>query len=393
VFERITLDHQRMQGAPIDLGILAECLVFYEKVRVIVDQVRFPYLVRACGADELLHLLSMGALELEYFENLSGVMTRQIGSRTVHDSGNVKSSSLGYFGVARKLFDELAGSSGKGANKRFDKFQRFVKRSDYTNEMAAEGRADWLDEEYATEAARALLSWLAPGYSVPAGLKFDVRAVPDGFQVTSNIDFDSADAAYRQHNGGAEQTITEAYLLVNIANTRRDLIVGSQFSSEFSLAPAQALVASCKFAQVLTSANGGLQTADIFQEEVVDDLPRIKEAVNSGVKNFSDVIRLVESASEFKAWLRKQESGDDIRKAYLRDVAHLDWADKLPPKSFRWLLFTGAGIALSATTHPLIGTMAGTALSAADTFILDRFVKGWKPNQFTEGPLKKFLQG
>lgn len=102
MFERITLDRQGTPGAPIDLGTLAECLVFYEKVRVIVDQVSFPYLVRSCGTDELLHLLSMGVLELEYFENLSGVMTRQIGTRTIYDSGNIQSSSLRYLGVARK---------------------------------------------------------------------------------------------------------------------------------------------------------------------------------------------------------------------------------------------------------------------------------------------------
>jgi len=210
--------------------------------------------------------------------------------------------------------------------------------------------------------------------------------------VTSNIDFDAADSAYRQHTGGTERTITGAYLLSQIADTRRDLIVGSQFGSEFALAPAQALLASCKFAQVLAAGSSGLHAADAFQEEIIEDLPSIKDAVNTGAKNFVDVIRLVDNAAQFKVWLRKQSADEDIRKAYLRDVAHLGWADKMPPKSLRWLLFTGAGIALGATSDPALGTLAGTALGAADTFILDRFLKGWKPNQFIEGPLRRFLQ-
>jgi len=101
------------------------------------------------------------------------------------------------------------------------------------------------------------------------------------------------------------------------------------------------------------------------------------------------VAQLVSKAQKFKDWLKKQDSTEDLRKSYLQEVSHVDWADKLPPKSLRWLLFTAAGIALGGTA---IGTVVGTALSAADSFLLDKLIKGWKPNQFIEGPLKQFLR-
>ena len=63
---------------------------------------------------------------------------------------------------------------------------------------------------------------------------------------------------------------------------------------------------------------------------------------------------------------------------------HVDWADNLPPKTLRWLIFTAAGIPLSLA--------AAVGLGAADTFLLDKLIKGWKPNQFIEGPLKDFLR-
>jgi hypothetical protein len=53
---------------------------------------------------------------------------------------------------------------------------------------------------------------------------------------------------------------------------------------------------------------------------------------------------------------------------------------------------TGAGLAIDATFGPHIGSAGSVALSAADSFIFDKFLKGWRPNQFIEGPLKKFLQ-
>jgi hypothetical protein len=393
MFERITLDRQGVPGKPIDLGTLAECLVFYDKVRVITDQVTFPYLVRSCGAEELLHLHSMGTLEIEYIENLTGVLAKPSAAGVIYDMGCIQSSSLHYLGVARKLFDDYAGPSGKGANKFFNKFERLVRRSGYTPAILDESRNDWIDEEYVTDAARALLSWKVPDYRIPEGLEFKIKKDTLGFHLRTNIDFDAADALFAKRAHGERENINASQLLVNIANTRRDLIIGSQFGSEFALSPAQALVATCKFSQVLRKANAGLQSAELFQDEVVEGIPRIKDIVNSGERGFSHVIRLVESADDFKKWLKKNGGDESLRRAYLRDVSHLDWADKMPPKTLRFLLFAGTSAVVGFLTNPIVGAVAGTALSASDYFLLDRFLKGWKPNQFVEGSLTQFLRG
>ncbi len=182
------------------------------------------------------------------------------------------------------------------------------------------------------------------------------------------------------------------YLLGHVADTRRDLIVGGHLQSEFAVSPARGLVAACKFAEVMSAAGQGKKVIDAFQETVVDDVPGIRDVVNSGKRNFKEVLHLVQRSSHFKDWLKKQGSTEDLRKPYCQEIAHLDWADNLPPKSLRWLLVTGAGVALGATAGPIAGTVAATALSAGDFFLLDKLLKGWKPNQFIEGPLKQFLR-
>jgi hypothetical protein len=52
---------------------------------------------------------------------------------------------------------------------------------------------------------------------------------------------------------------------------------------------------------------------------------------------------------------------------------------------------TGAAAVLGAIAAPEIGIASGIALNAADYFLIDRLIKGWKPNQFIEGALKDFL--
>jgi hypothetical protein len=69
----------------------------------------------------------------------------------------------------------------------------------------------------------------------------------------------------------------------------------------------------------------------------------------------------------------------------------LDWIDQLPAKPIRWLVFNGIGAATGLAADPLVGTAAGIALNAADTFLLDKLAKGWRPSHFVQGPLSKFI--
>jgi hypothetical protein len=56
-----------------------------------------------------------------------------------------------------------------------------------------------------------------------------------------------------------------------------------------------------------------------------------------------------------------------------------------------WGIFTAAGIAISALANPIVGMVAGAGLNTLDYFFLDKLVQGWKPNQFIEGQLRKFV--
>ncbi len=188
---------------------LIECLVFYGKTRIIVGQQDFTNLVRACGPYELIDLQSSGTLEIEYIENMTGVLAIPKLGVLTYDTGNIGSSKLKYLQVARKLFDDLAGPSGRGASSRFNRFERLVKQSDYSKEMLDEARAEWLDNAFTTEAARVLLSKNVPDYN-------------------------------------------------------------------------------------LSSFDGNLKSAKLFQDEVIDGLPSIRDAVNNGRRTIADVIRLVE---------------------------------------------------------------------------------------------------
>ena len=151
-------------------------------------------------------------------------------------------------------------------------------------------------------------------------------------------------------------------------------------------------MAACKFAEVWSRGGKNLRAIDLFQERVITDARSIREAVNSGQRDFADVMRLVREAQKFKEWLRKGDNSSDLGDGYCREVSRLDWADKLPSKALRWLIMSGVGLGIDAVAGTHIGAAGGLALSAADALLFDKLIRGWRPSQFVEGPLREFLR-
>jgi hypothetical protein len=65
------------------------------------------------------------------------------------------------------------------------------------------------------------------------------------------------------------------------------------------------------------------------------------------------------------------------------------WINKLPAKGLRFLLALGLGAIIEAFYSSELGAVSAVGLEAADYLLLDGLFRGWRPNQFVEGPLQR----
>ena len=393
MFDSITLGPFGSPNASIDVGLLAECLLFYRKVRVITSAETFKTLFRICGADELLELCEMGSLEIVFLENMTMITSLETSVGVCHDHGLMSSPVLRLSRTARRVADEEGAISGRKANRLFDKLIKVVKRSEYDAEIIKGSQEDLKNRAYLEAAVRSTLSYLVPEYVLPDSIVFWPHSVPKfGVRYETNIDFPEVNDYYHRHVSKKDATLTPAYLLAQITAAESDIVFASRSSSEFAVDPLKSLIVSSRLTEIIRKSTAGKEKLEAFQEVVVDESRSVREAVNSGDRTFRDVIHLVEKAHKFKKWI--EETGEDslLRDDYCKAVAATDWADGLPPKSVRFLVMTGLSTIAGLVLTPAAGIAAGVSLSAADYFILDRILKGWKPNQFVEGSLKPFLK-
>jgi|HubBroStandDraft_4_1064222.scaffolds.fasta_scaffold122466_2 hypothetical protein len=394
MFESICLAQDDFLTGWTDFGRLAEALVFYQKVHIITNGITFPSLIRVCGSDVVLELCRIGNLHIHYAENTPAVGTHNIStSAERHGLVCVKAENQNFQNDTLKLFEEYCGPSGKGLNRTLRTFSKVVKPFEYQRSMLDHVQSDVGDTAYIRACIRGILASLAPEYKQPSPLIFDVFVEADArLRIETNIDFVAANASYHKCVSPQHSSLSNAYLMARVLTARGSLEIASRLSSDLLLGPMGQVIAANKIGSLLQLRDRHQENLDRFTEFVVDGSRAISEAVNSRRHGFDEVLKLVLEAQKFKEWLRKQDESADLCAEYCREVSRVDWADRLPHKSARWLLINAFSLAVGMPASPAVAVVAGLGISAADTFLLDKLLKGWKPNQFVEGPLKKFIQ-
>ena len=76
MFESICIRSQNNdESAPIDIGFLAEAMLFYQHVRVAGNHIVLKQLVKQCGAETIIALIRNGHLSISYQTGGIGIHT------------------------------------------------------------------------------------------------------------------------------------------------------------------------------------------------------------------------------------------------------------------------------------------------------------------------------
>src|SRR6266568_5918456 len=283
MFDSITLGPFGSPNASIDAGLLAECLVFYRRVRVITAPGTFTNLVRICGAEELLELCDMGNLEIAFMENMTAITSVETNVGTCHSLGLMSSPKFRFPMNARKVADEEGGISGRKADRIFNRLNKAVQRAEYDNAIIKGSQDDLKNRGYLEEAVRRTLSYLVPEYTLPASLVFRPETVPKfGIRYDTNIDFAEASSLFHRCVAVKDASLTPAFLLAHITAAEPDIVFASRSSSEFAVDPLKSIIVSSRVEEIIRKSTAGKEKLEAFQEVVIDGSRSIREAVNSG---------------------------------------------------------------------------------------------------------------
>jgi hypothetical protein len=401
VFAAVTI------ASELDIGNIAEALVYYGRVNVVVNCGALLNFAKAFGPDNLLRITEMGNLSLTFDRNQYGIASVSNPFRT-HSFTAFSLAKLANGRPINSAADEIE----NGVYREFGKSphtKNFVKViSDRVNvrdlmaQISDQAFKDSLDQEFLKNAARAWLEVMVPEYQPPTPLEIETMDTGQGLVFASNLNFEEINKFYHRHISPTHSTVNDAYLLASIQTARKEITFGAGADTELWVGPGEAAILRTRIntlAQRATKSHANIEAFHAIEFEG----RTFRQVINSGEKTPADLIELLEDkeAQKFKAWLNSQEPAGHLIKEYDQAVfARSGWAERLKFRVGKIFVFAGIGAAVDLALGTMgLATLATSALSASsnvafgatDEFVISRLLKGWKPSQFIEGPAKEFL--
>lgn len=385
MLEKITITPSHLNT--IDLGFFAEALIFYGKVRVVASSNMLNQMVNSVGPDLLIEFINLGVLELSYLETQLGTAHNLGQNYKINDFIIISSPNHTLEKVINRLFIEKIGRQGRG-RRLSRKIVPKMSITRFDNSINEDVLDYFSDKRYITQAAQIIVQQDAPNYTLPYPFEFTLNKDPrQGMHIHTNIDFRKIQALHPNK----KSDLTPLLIVSRIYNTKGFLYFSAKADSEIASDSINYQIVKNKFESLAKKANLGSQEIELFQNLTLNNTHAIREAVNSGAIGFADIFKLTEKAERFKIWVKDKPTESMLIHEYYNETVKNSWVTKLPAKSTRFALFTGGGLLIDSLGGGGAATAAGIGLSVIDTFIVDKLIKGWKPNQFVDTTLKPLL--
>lgn len=393
MFEKTVL-RRSSSGAPVTAGQLAEALLYYQNVHLVIDHGTFRALVKAIGVSSLIGLLRRPGVTAVYCEETVGTSTQTISSFPVHTF--VAFKFVGNEKAGRKLEskqDRIAyllqeeGTERKAADRFAKRFLELVPARRLTGDHYIKGgvtsaaRIDLQDSEYMRAAVQAALTAIPGGDAAVAARRFEIVDTSLGFHVFTDLDLVSVN---RQRTAMLPQQdpVTVALLLSHVLDARTDLALASHYGGDFATSAATSAVLQVRCSALLRRAGLHIDAVDSFADVALPDTPSLSEVIDSGERTFDEFLLMLDRADRFKQWLAGVNPDEGLVRTYLKDVSSEGWIQRLPAKSVRYLIASALDKA-----NPVAGFLAGIA----DTFLVEKLLSGWRPNHFVDSHFRPFV--
>jgi hypothetical protein len=402
MFENVVIRRPYTSNRMLDVGTLAETLLFYQNVNLILERGTLLDLLRTVGVDTFLRLIDDGHLKATIIRDALGVHHQTDESSSILGllTFEAKPKKIGKWRPEREgvMEDLLQQALGKKPHRRvLRKFleipqKRLSKLGTHPDGVIGATREDLTNAEYIDKAAHLIVEGWAPGYAFPANSYFRVHETNNGYRVETNFDFAAINKQYHLYVPPSHSSMSAPTILSSLLDVQADMSLTADAMAEMVVGSQYSPVLRYKLAQLVRKRDRNTEQISMFQEMTLGNGAAVKEAINTGGKTLEDFLPILDKARKFKEWLAGQHPDARLLQEYHDAVRAETWIDRLPGKTARFGIFTGIGMGVDAFIQTGLGTTLGLGISVADTFFLDKFIQGWRPSQFIQDDLTEFTK-
>jgi hypothetical protein len=401
MFDNITILKTANKDSLIDVGLIAESMLFYDHVHLLFAGGNLGSLLKDIGAENFDQLLARPEIRASFWNENFGTISNANGGLRTHNFGVFEiGAKKGKFKPEEVIERTIERSIGKSFATR-KRVKSVVSRLSFprigdtipVDQFVEGARLDLTNPSFLQNAIEIALRDSLPSIQIPKRWHFEVMRLSDGsFAVDTDLDFAAINIEHHKLVPPEHSSITPERLLTFIFDAHAGSFFASRYMSELVQDPLCASIMKLKYVGLLQKREAAVQEIDLFQDLHLRGARTVREVINSGERTLPEFFELLDSARKFKEWLRDKNPDERLLNEYFDAVTRDTWLDKLPTKGARWIITTGLAAAVEAFYPTGAAMIAAQGISLADATLLDKILKGWRPNQFVNGQLSDFVR-
>lgn len=368
------------------VGQLAECLLFYDQVNLVTSIDDMAKLITTIGFDELVELSHFG-LRIITTDLTLGILPFP----DLHNPYEVRVSPLLLENedlthrYLSKSINAALHVSGAELESHISKLRELTTLYPLSKEITNQIHQEALSPFAAQLLYKELESKGAGHLLLDGTLQYKFSGDEESLKLETNIS--DSFVAKEIERLQVKQILDHNSFLLNLATSMVFLHQSAYFDGEMMTSTSEERTIALKLNSLKGFVNKGMHDFQIIQKLANPEYHSIAATIDQKRKTFRELIQLLEKAQKFKEWKQTIPDEADFIKEYSKAVAtESKWLDNLFVKSGRWLITSTIG------TIPLAGTIAGPVASAIDTFVIDKIMKKWTPNQFLQSDVREFVK-
>ena len=367
-------------------GQLAECLLFYDQVNLVASIVDMAKLIATIGFDELVELSHYG-LRIITPDFTLGILPFPDPHNPYEVRVNpfsLQNEDLAHRYLSKSIHTALH-VSGSELDSRIAQLRDVTTLYSLDRDITKQIHQEALSP-FATRLLYNELESKGAGHLLLNGtLHYQFCGNDESLKLETNIN--ESLVAKEIERLQVKSILDHNRFLLNLATSMVFLHQSAYYDGEMMTATSEERTISLKLNSLKEIVKNGMHDIQLVQQLANPEYHSIAATLDQGRKTFRELIQLLGKAQKFQEWKQSIPDEANFITEYSKAVAiESKWTDNVFVKSGRWLTTSIIG------AIPLVGTIAGPAASAIDTFLIDKIMKKWTPNQFLQCDVREFVK-
>lgn len=377
MFEAISILPSSSKENPLDIGDLAEKMLYYGEVNLFAGTEEFRTLFEFFDLDTLVEYINLGYLKIHNRK-------KHYGAGLMGDSYIADFLFDTKYDLKKIIQDSYFDYSGNLERSRAvaGVLYKHIGIYETPANFAKEINKDLIDQSFIKEVIIKKINHYHPQEEIdPNNIHFEVAPLADNtLKVQSNLDI------------SRYPFLDTSSVLLSIGTAIDDIKIAARYQSELSVPHLNSKIISAKLNSIVEKVATSNKNIEIFQFTEFPDAVSLKQVINGKHRTTKEFLDILKAGEKFKTWLKDLPNDGKLLKEYHDKLNEKSWIQKTPSKVIRFYLVQTIGTVLKTGIGGPTGILAGLGLSALNTFLIEKLFKGWKPNQFINDEVIPFVQ-